>query len=262
MKANIRFFERMWQEEQLLEKEERAKRQAQLMQDILAHDIRNYNQITLVNAELLKSRKEFADPESAEFIDAILNAVERSGQLIDRARKLGGIIAAEQVQLLPVDLEKSLRRSIEVVSKAQSKRSINSHFSLKAGARVMADDLLDEAFTNILSNSVNYSYEDVVPVEINVSEAGEEKGEPEGASTHPKRFWKISFTDYGPGIPDDQKDSLFTRYMESARGSGLGLSIVYALIIDRYFGKISIKNRVEGDYQKGTVIEVWIPQAS
>jgi signal transduction histidine kinase len=109
-------------------------------------------------------------------------------------------------------------------------------------------------FTNILSNSVNYTERDTVPVEIEVREATLE-GKP-GA------YWKTTFTDRGKGIPDEIKKKIFERYHKTATGKGLGLSIVYALAVERYSGKLKITNRVEGDLTKGTRIELWLPQAT
>jgi signal transduction histidine kinase len=46
------------------------------------------------------------------------------------------------------------------------------------------------------------------------------------------------------------------------KGSGLGLSIVHSLVVERYKGKVSIKNRVPDDYRKGTTVEIWLKSAS
>ena len=58
------------------------------------------------------------------------------------------------------------------------------------------------------------------------------------------------------------KETLSTRYLKTSSGTGLGLSIVYALAVERYFGKLRITNRVEGEYTKGTRIELWLPGVS
>jgi len=108
-------------------------------------------------------------------------------------------------------------------------------------------------FANVLSNSVNYTETDDVPVEIRVDEATVEG--------KPGRYWKVISTDQGKGIPDEMKDKIFDRYQKTASGSGLGLSIVYALAVERYSGNIKIANRVEDDYTKGTRIEIWLPMA-
>jgi signal transduction histidine kinase len=37
---------------------------------------------------------------------------------------------------------------------------------------------------------------------------------------------------------------------------------VHALVIERYKGKIMLRNRVSGDYRQGTTIEIWLPMAA
>jgi len=260
--ANVRFFERMWEEvelrereEALLERERRSRKAAELLQDIMAHDIRNYNQISKTSAELLK--EDFQSTQRMSLIDSILRATDGSSDLIDRAKKLGRIISQTEIELLPVNLKDSLQTSVALIIKSHPQRSINLSSSVMAGARVFADNLLEEAFTNILSNSVNYTETDEVPVEIQVEET--EEAILEGRRTP---YWKITFTDHGKGIPDKMKDKIFTRYLNTATGAGLGLSIVYALVVERYSGKVTITDRVKGDYAKGTKVEVWLPKVS
>jgi two-component system sensor histidine kinase VicK len=262
VKANIRFFERMWEEttdrereEELLQKEIRSRREAELLQDILAHDIRNFNQISLTSAELLKT--EYPTAEALPLIEEILSATVRSSNLIERAKNLGKIISQQEVRLYPIDLGESLHRSIDVATKAYREKAIIPSFALNNRVFVEADEFLDEVFTNILSNSINYTESHDVPLKISV-----EEGTASGENQIEKRYYKIAFTDHGSGIPDEAKARVFTRYLETARGSGLGLSIVYALVVDRYSGKVDVKNRVEADYRRGTVIEVWLPKAS
>ncbi|MDG6999027.1 MAG: hypothetical protein JRN15_07930, partial [Nitrososphaerota archaeon] len=278
VKANVRLFERVWEEidlremeEVLVEKERRSRRAAELLQDILAHDIRNYNQLSLSSAELLKDKLDestkllskcittidtiiTATGEGSELsnrsqklksdlslnikalVDAnrlnhnILKAVDGSSNLVDRAKRLGRIVGQTDIEIHPVDLKDTLQKSIDLIKKSHPRRSINLSSSLKIGARVLADDLLEEAFTNILSNSVNYTETDEVPVEIEAEEVEE------GIETERKSYWKIVFVDHGKGIPDNLKDKIFTRYLQTATGAGLGLSIVHALVVERYFG--------------------------
>ncbi len=110
-------------EEVLLQKEIRSRREAELLQDILAHDIRNFNQITLMSAELLKTEK-FSAIEAQPLIDDIMTATERSRDLIDKAKSLGKIISQENVKLFPVSLEDSLRRSVEIAMKPTGTKSL------------------------------------------------------------------------------------------------------------------------------------------
>ncbi len=260
--ANVRFFERMWEEVELrerekvlLEREKRSRKAAELLQDIMAHDIRNYNQISKTSAEMLKA--DLQSTQRLSLIDSILKATDGSSELIDRAKKLGRIISQVEIELHPVDLKDSLETSVALIIKSHPQRSINLSSSVESGVRVFADNLLEEAFTNIMSNSVNYTETDEVPVEIQVEETEEETLERKRMP-----YWKITFTDHGEGIPDKMKDKIFTRYLNTSTGAGLGLSIVYALVVERYSGKVKITDRVKGDYAKGTKVEVWLPKAS
>ena len=54
----------------------------------------------------------------------------------------------------------------------------------------------------------------------------------------------------------------FSRYLENSKGSGLGMSIIQALVVDRYIGKVNVRDRIKGDYTKGASFEIWIPKAS
>jgi signal transduction histidine kinase len=299
--ANVRFFESLWEEVELLERERdalgreiRSRRTAELLQDILSHDVRNYNQVSLSSAELLResiSGNESRLGEAAALVDAVAKEAGPSGEtirraealrevlranakalseaktlvetinkatggstdLIDRTKILGKIMSQEDIQLLPVEVGTSIGRSIALVIAANPKRSITPSLSLAPGAKVVADDMLEEVFTNVLSNSVHYTDADGVQVEIEVKEARLEK--------KPGRYWKISFSDHGRGIPDELKQHLFERYLKKASGTGLGLSIAHALAVERYSGELRIADRVEGDRTKGTRVELWLQMA-
>jgi signal transduction histidine kinase len=261
VKANIRFFERFWEEENLLEKERKSRREAELLQDILAHDLRNYNQIVMSNAEMLQDGDDLTREQRLGLIDGILDAVNRSSKLVERAKRLGKIIT-EETNLHSINLIDSIQHSIDLVVRANNgKPVIRLDPPQTSGVFIIADELLDEVFVNILSNSVMYS-EKGLPIEIKVDEEvklTEKRGIiGENGSKKNQKFWRIQFIDQGRGIPEDIKEGVFTRYMQKSSGSGLGLSIVHALVVDRYSGMVRVRNRVDGDYRGGTIVEVWL----
>jgi signal transduction histidine kinase len=262
--ANVRTFEQLWEgittierEAIALEQEQRSRKAAELMQDVLAHDIRNYNQITRTSVEILNdivnTDGQKSNPNSKALVNAIMRATDDSSELIEKTKKLGKIIS-QQKSLVPVVLESSLRRSLTVMKAACPKKNIVPTLELKPEAKVLADDLLDEIFTNLFSNAVNYTEGDFVPIEI-----ATELSTLENCNG---KFWKITVTDHGRGIPDSMKEKLFARYLETASGTGLGLSIVYALTVERYSGKITVKDRVQGNYRSGTSVQLLLPCSS
>lgn len=258
VKANIRFFERMWEEaadrereELLLEKERKSRIEAELLQDILAHDIRNYNQAARLNAELLEEDVGSASAEDLRpLVRAVINAIDGSTRLVERASKIGKILAeGSNVRLFPVNLGETVENSLAVVRKSLRDKEIIVEKTGQGDGSVLADDMLQEAFVNLFSNSAKYTDEKNVKIEVRIDDA---KDSP---------YTRIEVIDRGHGIPDELKSDLFTRYLKTASGSGLGLSIVHALVSDRYHGRVIVRDRVEGDHAKGAVIELFLPRA-
>lgn len=270
VKANIRFFERMWEEVEekerekvLLEKERKSRREAQLLQDILTHDIRNYSQVTKLSAELIHDELK-DEPKVNALVQSLVQSIDGMNKLLDRAKQLGKVMSEERPRLVPIDLRQTIETSLSLVKMGSPGKKIiderkvlitDSDVESSSSSYVVADDLLHEVFANLYSNAVNYSEGSEVRIETSIEE-----------SVHPddvqRRCWKVVVSDHGRGIPEESKDTLFSRYLENSKGSGLGMSIVQALVVDRYNGKVKICDRVRGDYSKGASVEVWLPKAS
>jgi signal transduction histidine kinase len=73
----------------------------------------------------------------------------------------------------------------------------------------------------------------------------------------------INVIDNGPGIPDSVKSHVFARSSQSiAGGSGKGLGLyIVRMLIDRYGGKIKVKDRVENDPSQGLVMNLTLKAA-
>jgi signal transduction histidine kinase len=232
---------------------ERNRSRAELLQDILTHDIRNYNQIVRANADLLQDG--LRDEKSKQFVGAIERAVDGETDLVQKVRLLARITSEENLALAGTSLKDSLERSLALIRSAFPDKAILASVEGADGAQVLADALLDEVFVNIISNAVKNTKGSEPHVEIQVR-AVQEGGQ---TKNQDRKYWEVSIADHGRGIPDESKPGVFTRYLGAAKGRGLGLSIARALVVDRYSGKIELKNRVEGDYRKGTRVEVWLP---
>ena len=262
----VSVFDALWRESELREREERSRKQSQLLQDIMAHDIRNFNQVAQLGAEMLASQfKE--NPDVVSITGSIMSAIEGSTQLVDKARKFGRIISEEHPKLIATDLAKSIETSVRLVRNAFPGKQISLSFANESrGTQVLADALLDEVFVNLFMNSTKYTDSDEVVIELAVSESKDkpptrarEGKDPTSSSS--SSYWEISIADHGKGIPDEAKKTIFDRYLKTAKGSGLGLSIVYALVVDRYKGMIEVTNRVTNTPSSGTVVTLWLPKS-
>ena len=226
--------------------EERSKKQAQLLQDILTHDIKNYNQVSRLSAELLLERLEVTeDVEGARLVKDLLDAIDGASSLVERGKRLGKILSEEKPELSAIDLIQSLQRSLTLVRQALPDKLIREETEISPEERenkvyIKGDELLDEVFTNVFSNSAKYTESNTVPLWIKI-----EREEP---------YFKVSISDNGIGIPFELKDKIFDRFVAGARGSGLGMSIIHALVVSRYDGRIEVEDRKP----RGSTIKIWL----
>ena len=103
-------------------------------------------------------------------------------------------------------------------------------------------DKINQIWTNIVQNAV---------------QAMNLKGKLNIAIAKDGEFVKISFSDNGPGIPEEYKDKIFEPFFTTkatGEGTGLGLDIIKK-IIDTHNGKITF----ESEIGKGTTFFVYLP---
>jgi signal transduction histidine kinase len=164
------------------------------------------------------------------------------GDLLDLARLEGGGTSMRRER---VAVDALLTRVADRHERELEKRSIVLETRVEPGAeQIIGDpDRLEQALQNLVANALRYT-----PDEGRISIVAERR-EP--------RF-VITIRDSGPGIPDDQLGLIFDRFYKgdasrrSAAGSGLGLSIVKA-IIERHGGTIAVRN------DGGAVFEISLP---
>jgi PAS domain S-box-containing protein len=224
-----------------------------LLNDLMTHDINNFNQGIMGYLELLLEDKRL-DDNQRKYADRALIQVKNNARLIDNIRKLAKLRMMADTDFVPMDIQKSIAGAIDIVTKSAPDKKItiisplspNTHFTT-------ANQYLDDLFLNIISNAVKFDSSKRIRVEIQISEEVTPQGE----------YWIISVIDRGRGIPDDRKDAVFERFatgMTGIKGFGLGLSIV-STIVEKFNGRIWVEDRIKGDFSKGTVFRVGLPKA-
>ena len=212
-----------------------AKEEAELYLDLMSHDITNKIHAGFVARYLLTT--EDLTGQQRKLLEMVSGSVEESTRIIENVKKLQKIKHDDQQKLMAVDLDDLLRSLIEKYRETPAKK-VEVNYE-PYGVQVMADELLEEVFTNLFDNSVKYSDESVT-IDISVEDRDKKV--------------LISFEDNGNGIRDEFKERIFNRLergKESVHGSGLGLYLVKTLLFN-YGGKISCEDRVAGDLSQGT----------
>lgn len=106
--------------------------------------------------------------------------------------------------------------------------------------------LLEQAFWNLITNSVQATKER--PCKINVSVSCREE------------YVVLSVQDFGCGIEPDKQEKIFTPSYQTGvfrKGAGLGLPLVRE-IMDRHHGRVTLESRPG----KGSTFSLWFPQAA
>jgi signal transduction histidine kinase len=224
-----------------------AKNQAELYVDLISHDIGNMNQAVMGYLELAL---DMIDPRGTEreLLVRPLEVIDSSSKLIGNVRKLQRARAGE-AQTEACDLGEILAEVKANYSHIPG-RSIMINYTPAKKHFVMANELLMDVFSNIVENSIKHSRG---PIMVNI-ELTTKKND---AGTYDL----ISIEDNGPGIPDEQKRTVFMNFAQKKdkpTRRGFGLHLVKSLV-EIFNGQVWVEDRVQGDHTKGSKFVVMLP---
>jgi signal transduction histidine kinase len=151
----------------------------------------------------------------------------------------------------PVLLGETIESAIFMLKPVYEVAEVSIKLDLAKDVVVQGDaGQLTQLFINLISNSIKFSYPQG-SVDVSLSTISDGKNE----------MARISITDHGIGIPENDIPLLFTRFFRATNvnsgshpGTGLGLAIVKQ-IIEHHDGSI----QVESELGKGTTFTIEIP---
>ena len=222
-------------------------------QNLIAHDINNvFNGITTSIALSTLYQKDVEEgDEIIEILRDIEKLTELGGKIITNVRKMS-LLEDSELILKRVEINKILDESIKYILTTFPQQIIRIDIEpLDKVFFTLANELLLDAFENILHNAVKYNYNPAVEVLIKISKF--EKAN--------ENYIKLEFIDNGIGFPDKKKQLFFQHQLEIKirNGMGLGLSLV-DIIIKSYNGFLWVEDKVKGDYSKGSNFIILIPE--
>jgi PAS domain S-box-containing protein len=236
---------------QLVAKLQDAKKEIEMLNDLMFHDISNYNFATLNYVEMVYKDNDLPHGAKAP-LEKSLHLIRENAKLIENVKKLTKIGVMDPDDFVLVNLSDVLRKIASGVVTSSTKR-VGVKLDVPEEAYIKANPLVDELFVNLLNNAVKYDPHEEVDIDVEVKKVLEED--------HPS--WKVCISDNGYGIPDDKKAMLFQKYVRlkpdtKISGSGLGLSICRALT-DKFSGRIWVEDRVQGKSELGARFCVVFP---
>jgi PAS domain S-box-containing protein len=222
-----------------------AKEEADLLNDLLSHDVINYASTAMHFLESVEKSQNLSDTERRN-LRAVSKAVRGAYELssVIRDSKKARLIGNKDCE--SKDLTSALREAIDEAKRIFSDRSVFINFEPpKIPCRVIGNALLTRLFSNLLTNAIKFDPSDEVIVDVEVVAVPDEVD-----------YWQVRISDRGRGIPEEDRTKVFERYYRrdpSIPGTGIGLHIA-SQIIEVCGGSIRVESRVSGDHRKGTVI--------
>ena len=211
-----------------------------IINEILRHDIRNDLQLIQSYAAMIE---EHVEGDVAADLAVIKESAGNALALTQTTGDLTDVMLGPEREPEPVSLQGSLGEEFDSVRSAYPDAELALAGSIPE-TEVLADDLLDSVFRNLLKNAIQHNDKSVPEVTVSVTiEAGSAV---------------VRIADNGPGIPDNQKEEIFGKSekgLESS-GTGIGLYLVRSLT-EGYGGEVW----VEDNDPEGSVFVVQLPIA-
>jgi PAS domain S-box-containing protein len=235
-------------ERKIAEKQIRDSRaESELYLDLMSHDINNLNQIGIGFLEIAIETMSL-DDNGKKLLSTPLEALRSSTRLIENVRKLQSVKEGGLKSHI-INITKMVEDVVKKYS-GMTDRDIKINFYPGSECNVIANALLEDVFSNLIGNSIKHS-EGSLTIDVRIT------NELEGDKSN----CIVIVEDNGPGIQDEIKSKLFTRYQRGdtkASGRGLGLYLVKSLI-DDFKGSIRVEDRIKGDSTKGSRFIVKLP---
>ena len=209
--------------------EEDDERRRRLLAD-LSHELRN--PLTVVRGEIEAVLDGLHQPEQ---LSNVIDEVDLMERLLEDLRVLA-LAEAGRLQLNreSCDVGHLVGDVVSSFSTSLERQAINAHIDIEEDLRdVWADPhRLHQVLSNVISNAIQQ-----MPSEGTLEISADLVGD----------YLEIRVADSGPGIPEEQIDHVFDRFVKGgdSMGSGLGLSIARDLV-EAHDGTIEARNRPEG----------------
>lgn len=218
---------------------EQQAEQLEVLNQVVRHDIRNDLQVVTGYADMIADG--VAD-EHREYVETVLENAQHAVDLTTTAGNMAEVMLSEDDLQQPVALRATLEDELEEVRSTYPDADVTVEGGVPA-VEVLASDMLDSVFRNVLKNAVQHNDADVPEVAVSVRDIGDAV--------------EVRVADNGPGVPDDLKESIFGKGEQGldSEGTGLGLYLVKTLV-EGYGGDVW----VEDNDPEGAVFVVELPK--
>jgi PAS domain S-box-containing protein len=220
---------------------EESNRIKELFTDIMHHDLLNPLNVAHGYVELFLEDE--TNNQKKSYLETIKRNLIKGMELIENATKFSKLESMDHIEFEDMDLKMVIGEVIENINPLALRAGMIIENNLKSRMPARANKIIEDIFINLITNAIKYAPEGKRIV-VDSKEDG--------------NFWIIRVVDFGPGIKDADKKSIFERFQreekKGVKGSGLGLAIA-GKIVNLHKGRIWVEDNPEG----GAIFEVEIP---
>ncbi|WP_436902002.1 PAS domain-containing protein [Halovenus halobia] len=218
---------------------ERQRDNLEVLNKVVRHDVRNDLQLVQVYSELLEDHVEEG---GQEYVQQVREAAQDAVKITETARDVTEVLLQSGTNRSPVQLRYVIEEQIDEIRSSYEGALVTLDGTVPE-VEVLADEMLESVFRNLLNNAVIHNDKELPEVEVSV-DVGEAV--------------QVRVADNGPGIPDDRKGEIFDEGETGvdSNSTGLGLFLVHTLV-ERYEGTVWI----EDNEPEGSVFVVELPVA-
>ncbi|MEF8784305.1 MAG: response regulator [Haloarculaceae archaeon] len=200
--------------------------QLELINRFVRHDIRNDIDLVYSWSELLRDH---VDEDGQEYIDRIRSTSDHITELTTIAGEFVETVSSDSdAQLEAIPLRHALGEELEKCRSSYEAASFTLNGDIPA-VDVRANGMLSSVFRNLLNNAVQHNDADHPQVYVTATDHG--------------GTVEVTVADNGPGVPDDQKQTIFGKGDQGAAsaGTGIGLYLVHTLVT-QYGGTVTVED--------------------
>jgi len=235
--VSLRDITEMKQYESQLESQRDA---LEVLTETICHDIRNNLQSVLGYGDLLKSE---TTASAEEYLHRLLDAASEAVSITTDAREVTQTVLRSPSDRIPIPIGSLVRDQVTAAATEYEAAQVRLCGDVPA-VDVLADDMLESVFRNLLGNAVRHNDKPTPRVEVSL--------------THDSDQVCVHVADNGPGISGEEQHQIFEHGASGSAsdGTGLGLYLV-AMLVERYDGEID----VTPNDPHGTVFSITLPTA-